>query len=41
MFIQQALFYLYELIAQEYPQFYQDYAAEIYHLLNQNGASWL
>lgn len=35
------LLYLYELIAQEHPQLYQDYGAEIYHLLNQNGASWL
>ena len=35
------LLYLYELIAEEHPQLYQDYGAEIYHLLNQNGASWL
>jgi hypothetical protein len=35
------LLYLYELIAEEHPQLYQDYGVEIYHLLNQNGASWL
>jgi len=35
------LLYLYELIAALHPQLYQDYGAEIYHLLNQNGASWL
>ncbi|RCJ32529.1 glycosyltransferase [Nostoc punctiforme NIES-2108] len=35
------LLYLYELIAEEHPQLYQDYGAEVYHLLNQNGASWL
>jgi len=35
------LLYLYELIAEEHPQLYQDYGAEIYHLLNQNSASWL
>ncbi|MEH2321547.1 glycosyltransferase family 2 protein [Nostoc sp.] len=35
------LLYLYELIAALHPELYQDYGAEIYHLLNQNGASWL
>ncbi|MEH2137453.1 glycosyltransferase [Nostoc sp.] len=35
------LLYLYELIAALHPQLYQDYGVEIYHLLNQNGASWL
>ncbi|MBD2451331.1 glycosyltransferase [Nostoc sp. FACHB-152] len=35
------LLYLYEVIAALHPQSYQDYGAEIYHLLNQNGASWL
>ncbi|QLE45940.1 glycosyltransferase (plasmid) [Nostoc sp. C052] len=35
------LLYLYELIADLHPQLYQYYGAEIYHLLNQNGASWL
>jgi len=28
-------------IAALHSQLYQDYGAEIYHLLNQNGASWL
>ncbi|AFY35409.1 glycosyltransferase [Calothrix sp. PCC 7507] len=35
------LLYLYELIAALHPHIYEDYGAEIYHLLNQNGASWL
>ncbi|MEH2238475.1 glycosyltransferase [Nostoc sp.] len=35
------LLYLYELITALHPQLYQDYGTEIYHLLNQNGASWL
>jgi glycosyltransferase involved in cell wall biosynthesis/GT2 family glycosyltransferase len=35
------LFYLYEAIAQLHPDLYSKYGTEIYHLLNQNGASWL
>ena len=35
------LLYLYEKIAQLHPLLYQKYGQEIYHLLNQNGASWL
>ena len=35
------LLYLYEKIVQLHPLLYQKYGQEIYHLLNQNGASWL
>ncbi|MDY6782569.1 MAG: glycosyltransferase [Cyanobacteriota bacterium] len=35
------LLYLYEKIAQLHPILYQKYGTDIYHLLNQNGASWL
>lgn len=35
------LLYLYEKIEQLHPHLYQKYGSEIYHLLNQNGASWL
>jgi len=35
------LLYLYEVIASLHPQLYHQYGREIYHLLNQNGASWL
>jgi glycosyltransferase involved in cell wall biosynthesis/GT2 family glycosyltransferase len=35
------LLYLYEVISKLHPQVYQTYSSEIYHLLNQNGASWL
>ncbi|AFY48358.1 glycosyltransferase [Nostoc sp. PCC 7524] len=35
------LLYLYEVIAALHPNLYREYGEEIYHLLNQNGASWL
>ena len=35
------LLYLYEAIAELHPDLYSKYGSEIYHLLNQNGASWL
>jgi len=35
------LLYLYEAISQLHPDLYRKYGSEIYHLLNQNGASWL
>ncbi|HIK19207.1 MAG TPA: glycosyltransferase [Leptolyngbyaceae cyanobacterium M33_DOE_097] len=35
------LLYLYEAIARLHPDLYRKYSSEIYHLLNQNGASWL
>jgi glycosyltransferase involved in cell wall biosynthesis len=35
------LLYLYEAIANLHPDTYHQYGSEIYHLLNQNGASWL
>ncbi len=35
------LLYLYEAIANLHPDLYSKYGNEIYHLLNQNGASWL
>ncbi len=35
------LLYLYESIAALHPTLYHSYGAEIYNLLNQNGASWL
>jgi hypothetical protein len=35
------LLYLYEVIASLHSQLYHQYGIEIYHLLNQNGASWL
>ncbi|HEY9798909.1 MAG TPA: glycosyltransferase [Leptolyngbyaceae cyanobacterium] len=35
------LLYLYEVIASLHPSLYREYGVEIYHLLNQNGASWL
>ena len=35
------LLLLYEKIAQLHPDLYHKYGTEIYHLLNQNGASWL
>ena len=35
------LFYLYETIASLHPEIFKNYSSEIYHLLNQNGASWL
>lgn len=35
------LLYLYEIIASLHPNLYREYGAEIYNLLNQNGASWL
>lgn len=35
------LLFLYETIAQFHPALYHKYGTEIYHLLNQNGASWL
>ncbi|MDX2242841.1 MAG: glycosyltransferase [Leptolyngbyaceae cyanobacterium bins.302] len=35
------LLYLYEAIARLHPDLYSKYGSEVYHLLNQNGASWL
>lgn len=35
------LFVLYETIAHLHPDLYVQYGTELYHLLNQNGASWL
>lgn len=35
------LLYLYEVIASLHPELYKNYGSELYHLLNQNGASWL